>query len=95
MNTSEELKRKINILFKNNEEVRNKLLAGDADTIRKIGVMSQKEINTEDIVDAYESNDDTMEYIYNKAQKLVELQKLYKELCLAYYNKAKNEGEVR
>ena len=96
MNDSEELKRKINLLFKKNEEVRDKLLAGDADAIREIGLISQKGINPTDVVVAYESEDSAaMEILYDKAQKLIELQKIYRELCLEYYNKSKGEGEVR
>lgn len=96
MNISEELKGKINLLFKNNEVVRKKLLLGDADTIREIGMLSQKGINPVDVVDAYESNSgDTMKYLYNKAKKIVELQKLYRELCLEYYKQSKGEGEER
>jgi hypothetical protein len=60
------------------------------------GIISQKGMNPEDIVDAYESNDsETMKYLYMKAQKLIELQKLYKELCLEYYNATKDKGEGR
>ena len=90
MNTSKELQEKINLLFINNEELRERLLVGDANAIREIGSISQKGMNPEDIVDAYESNDsETMKYLYKKAKKLVELQKLYKDLCLEYYKKSK------
>ena len=96
MNISEELERKINLLFKNNEEVRDKLLARDADTIREIGSISQKGISPSDVIDAYESNnEEAMKYIYDKAKKLIELQKVYKDLCIEYYNNSKGEGEVR
>ena len=96
MNTSKELQEKINLLFKNNDELRERLLAGDANAIREIGLMSQKGMNPEDIVDAYESNDsETMKYLYEKAKKLVELQKLYKDLCLEYYNSTRDKGEAR
>ena len=97
MSFSKELQEKINMLFADKEEIREKLLAGDVDTIRKIGSASQKGMNPEDIVDAYESNDsETMENIYKKAKKLVELQKLYKDLCLEYYNKSnRSENEER
>ena len=85
MNLSKELKEKINVIFENNEEVREKLLKGDANIIRKIGLASQKGMNPEELVDAYESNDrESMENLYNKAKKIVELQKLYRELCIEY-----------
>mgnify|MGYP003292326837 CR=1 FL=1 len=93
MNISKELQEKINLLFKNNEELRVSLLEGDANAIRQIGSISQKGMNPEDIVVAYESNDsETMKYLYEKAKKLIELQKVYKDLCLEYYNKSKRSG---
>ena len=96
MNISKELQEKINLLFKNNEELRERLLSGDANAIREIGSISQKGMNPEDIVAAYESNDsEAMKYLYEKAKKLVELQKLYKDLCLEYYNSTRDEGETR
>ena len=88
MNLSKELQETINELFENNEEIKGKLLSGDVDTIRKIGSVSQKGMEPDEIVNAYESNDsEMMENVYKKAKKLVELQKLYKDLCLEY-NKA-------
>ena len=96
MNTSKELQEKINLLFKNNKELKERLLAGDADAIREIGSISQKGMNPEDIVAAYESDDsETMKYLYRKAQKLIELQKLYRELCLEYYKSTRDKGEAR
>ena len=59
-------------------------------------MISQKGINPTDVVEAYQSNDSVaMEALYDKAQKLIELQKIYRELCLQYCNKLKGEGEVR
>ena len=96
MNISKELQEKINLLLKNNEELRAKLLVGDANAIKEIGSISQKGMNPEDIVDAYESNDsETMKYLYEKAKKIVELQKLYRDLCLEYSKSKKNENEER
>ena len=67
MNISKELQEKINLIFKNNEELRKRLLVGDANAIREVGSISQKCMNPEDIVDAYESNDsETMKYLYKK-----------------------------
>ena len=39
MKFSEELQSRIKNLFKNNEELRDKLLSGDADSIRQIGAL--------------------------------------------------------
>lgn len=75
----------IKILFKNDSEMREQLLSGNVDVIRKIGRISQKEINQEDIVIAFESNDpDTMNYLYNQSKRLVQLQELYRELCYEF-----------
>jgi len=92
---SEELQEKINLLFKNNEELRTKLLEGDADSIRQIGSLSQKRIDPEDVVEAYESNsDEAKEYLYKKAKKMIALQELYKELCLEYCKARKKERDI-
>ena len=87
MNISKELKKKMNVILKNNGELKDKILKGDVDAIRQITLMARKEyINPEYIVEAYEKNDaKKMEIIYKKAKREVELQKLYRELCRAYY----------
>ena len=96
MNITKQLQEKINLLLKNNDELIERLLEGDANAISEIGAISQKGINPEDVIQAYESNDsDTMEYLYKKAQKLIELQKLYRELYLEYYNSTRNKEEER
>lgn len=60
---------------------------------REIASIFQKLINPEYVIDAYESNDsDTIEYLYKKAQKLIELQRLYRELYLEYYNSTIDKG---
>lgn len=83
---SSEIQNKIKILFENDSVIREQLLSGDADAIRKIGSMSQKGINPEDIVAAFESNDpDTMNYLYVQSKRLIELHELYKELCYEFY----------
>lgn len=95
MKTSKEIQERINLLFKNNKELKEKLLAGDANAIREIGSISQQGINPEDVVAAYESDDsETMKYLYKKSQKLIELQKLYRDLCLEYYKSKNDDGEI-
>ena len=92
MTFSKELQEKINLLFSNNKELKDKLLRGDPDTIRDIGSISQKGIDPEDIVVAFESNDDEiMDYLYKKAKRTLELNKLYRELCVAYSLEKKKE----
>ena len=96
MKLSKELQETINVLFENDEEIKEKLLSGDADTIRKIGSASQTRMNPEDIVAAYESNDsEMMENVYKEAKKLVELQKLYKALCIEYSKANRSENKER
>lgn len=95
MSLSKELQEKINILFESDDETRKKLLACDADTIRQIGSLSQKGINPEDIIYAYESNDTAMARLYENAKKIVELKKLYKDLCLEYSKVKRNDNEER
>ena len=78
---------KISLLFKTNPEMMEKLLRCDAEAIREIGFLSQKGINPNDVVAAYESNDpEAVNVIYQQAKMLVELQELYKDLCLEYCN---------
>ena len=97
MNFSKEIQEEINIVFKNDEERRTKLLMGDLDTIRGVAIEAQKGMVPEYIVDAYESNDSkTKEELYKQAKRLVRLKKLYKDLCLEYYNKLnRSENEER
>lgn len=78
----DELKERIEINLKAYSDLKNKLLSGDANTIRQIGMMSQKGINPKDVIEAYESNN--MEYLYNQAKKMVEFKKIYEELCELY-----------
>lgn len=92
MNFPKDLQDKINLLFQNDKNIREKLLSGDADVIRHIGSISQKGISPEDIVLAFDSKDsDTMDYLYKKAKKMVELKQLYKDLCIAYSIEKKKE----
>lgn len=83
---SNEIQNKIKILFKNDSEIREQLLLGNADAVRKVGSISQKGINPEDVVMVFESNDpDNMKYLYNQCKRLVELHELYQELCYEFY----------
>ena len=95
MSLSKETEEKINFLFKNNPEMKDKLCNCDAEAIREIGSLSQRGINPDDVVAAYESKDkDTMNYLYNQAKRLVLLQELYKDLCLEFYKKTKEKTEI-
>lgn len=91
MSASKETQEKINLLFKTNPEMRDRLYNCDAEAIREIGSLSQRGINPDDVVVAYESGDqDTMNYLYQQAKRLVGLQELYKDLCFEYYKKKKD-----
>lgn len=74
--------------------MKEKLLQCDADAIREVGSLSQRGMNPDDIIAAYESEDpETMKYLYLQAKRLVGLQELYKELSFEYYKKTKEIPE--
>ena len=78
---SNKLKDKIEKNFKDKKELKNGLLSGNADIISKIGVLAQKGIDPKEIVKSYEN--DEMEKLYKKANKMIEIQDIYNELCYA------------
>lgn len=86
---SDELKEKIEMNVKYDIDLKNKLLSGDGNAIKQIGIESQKRINPVDVVEAYESNN--MEYLYNLAKKRLVLNEIYNELCNAYASKMSPE----
>ena len=86
MGFSLETEEKIKLLFKNNIQMRDRLLACDADAIREVGSIAQKGLEAEDVVAAFDSKDpETMSYLYNQARRVLELKALYKQMCLEYY----------
>ena len=94
MGISKKTKERINLLFKTNPEMIEKLYKCDSEAIREIGSLSQRGINPVDVIVAYESGDpSTMNYLYQQAKRLVGLQELYKELCFEYYKKTKDMSE--
>lgn len=94
MSISKEKQERINFLFKTNPEMIEKLYECDAEAIREVGSLSQGGIDPEDVIVAYESGDpDTMNYLYQQAKRLVELQELYKELCFEFYKKTKDNSK--
>ena len=94
MSISKETQGKINLLFKTNPEMIDRLCNCEAEAIREIGSISQRGINPEDIIEAYESGDQsTMDYLYHQAKRLIGLQELYQELCFEYYKKTKDKSE--
>ena len=91
---SNEIQNKIKILFKNDDEFRERLLSMDVNAIRKIASISQKGINPKDVVQAFENKDyAAMNRLYNQSKRLVELQELYKELCYEFYKNIKEDTE--
>lgn len=91
MSISKETKEKINFLFKTNPEMIEKLYKCDAEAIREVGSISQRGINPNDVIVAYESGDsNTIKYLYQQAKRLVGLKQLYKDLCFEYYKKTKD-----
>lgn len=86
-----ELENRIKILLKDDDELREKLLAGDVDAIRELGCISRRRFEPETIVTAFESKDSSaINNLYNHAKLLLELNKLYTELCLEYCKYASN-----
>ena len=81
MNLPKELIEKIENYFQYDKEFKEQLLSGNVHAIQKLGGML-KEIDSEDIVEAYEN--DCIEYIYRKAQRTVALKTLYKKLVNWY-----------
>ena len=55
--------------------------------------MSQRRIEPQEIVEAYENNYGKIDELYKKAKMMLEVQKLYRELCLEY-GKSKNESNM-
>ena len=75
---SDELKERIR---KNvsDTDLKNALLLGNESAITNIGIVSQRGIPSEEIIKSYESGN--LDSLYNKAKKMLELQKIYKDLC--------------
>ena len=78
MKLPNELAEKVERYFHFDEKLKNRLLRGDVEAIRDVGMIAQSKINPEDVIEAYES--DCIEYLYQKAKKKVTLEKLYHEL---------------
>ncbi len=94
---SAETQEKINELFKGNEEMKARLLAGNPDAIREVGNLAQMWINPEDVVNSFDSNDkEAMQNLYNKAKIMVGLRDLYKIMCEEYSkNSIKKDADER
>ena len=82
MKLSNELAEKIERYFHFDEKLKNRLLRGDADAIRDVGMVAQSKIGAEDVVEAYEN--DCVEYLYQKAKTKLALEELYHELVNWY-----------
>ena len=79
---SNEQKETIKSLFEDNSTLRDELLEGSGEAIVKLGIISQEPFKAQDIISAYQSN--ALEEMYKKAQKLVKMQSLYRELYRSY-----------
>ena len=94
MSVPKEIQEKIDFLFRNNPEMREKLYMFDAGAVGEVGELSNDKIEPEDFIVAYESGDpDVMKYLYQQAKKLVGLKELYKELCFEYYKKLRDTSK--
>lgn len=95
MTFSSETQEKIKQLFKQDMVMGEKILSGDADAIREMGNMAQRGMSPEEIVLAFESNDQTaINNIYMQGKRLVELKQLYKDLCMEYCYKVESKNET-
>ncbi|MBE6160989.1 MAG: hypothetical protein E7158_02035 [Firmicutes bacterium] len=83
MVVTEELAKKINELFKEDTTMRDMLLEGNGSAIQRLAIISNKGIDPAFIVEYYDCQ--TMDIVYKKAQELVEIRKLYVDMC-AWYN---------
>ena len=79
------LRKKIEETFKSDEKLRKGLLSLNPEAIQDVAIMGQKKIDPEDVIYAYEN--EGLEYLYEKAKKLMEMQKIYEELCESYFKK--------
>lgn len=84
MEFSEKLQVEIKKIFENDPELRDSLLAGNPDAIRKVGAMSQIRIRPEYIAEMCENG--KIEELYEKAKLMIQLRELYETLCYEYSN---------
>lgn len=93
MTISAELKEKIES-YLSDDELKKELLKGNPDAIRKLGNMSGQKIDPIDVIECYEN--DTADYLYKFAKRLLNLQELYEELCEEYekYITSKNSKKA-
>ena len=74
-----DLQEKINMLFEDDEDMKNRLLNGDEDAIQNLVIMTRTNIDPLDIISAYESKE--FKPLYEKAKKIVQIKQLYIEMC--------------
>ena len=80
---------KLDILFSDKPEFKERILKGDSEAISMIGHISQAKISPHDIVDAYEKGE--VEGIYKRAKMMIEMEDIYKELTIAYYKNSSRD----
>ncbi len=78
MNWSVRTDEKINELFKDNDIIRKKLLAHDANAIRQLGICGNSGFSNEEILEYIE--DGLVDKLYEMAKKRKEIRDLYYEL---------------
>ena len=89
MEFSKELRDEIKKELNDYKDIQKRLLNGDVDAIPNIKLITSKNIDPEDIVEAYENKN--MYNVYLKATKILKLKKLYYKLCDEYYNRHAQE----
>ena len=77
-----DLQEKINIIFKDDENIKNRLLNGEEEAIRELATSLGKSIDPLDIIIAYENKD--FDSLYKRAQQLIQIRELYVAMCKWY-----------
>lgn len=80
---SDDLKKLINEILEDEPELKIKLLNGDIDAIRRLGMLSQRGISAEFVLESIDKGD--IDSLYKQANKLKKINYLYQELCNLYY----------
>lgn len=90
MEFPEKLQIEIKKIFEHDPELRDNLLAGNPDAIRKVGAMSQLRMSPEYVAEMCANG--KIQELYEKAQLMIALKELYETLCYEY-SKAMSEKD--
>lgn len=95
MMITDEMKQKLD-LYLNDKDLKDKLSSDNIEknknAIQCIGLIAQESVDPLDVIKSYENN--TMDSLYEYAKRLVELNKIYKQLCDDVYDYGKEQSKV-